>query len=54
MFWIGYRNNEPIPAELKYPDWQTNKDFRGYPPLAYWIKYIKNEPIPDELKYPGW
>jgi hypothetical protein len=54
MYWIAYRNNEPIPEELKYPDWKTDKDDYGNTPLMLWIQYRNNEQLPEELKYSGW
>ena len=37
MYWVIYRHNEPIPQELKYPDYQSDKDDTGQTPLMYWI-----------------
>ena len=60
MYWVIYRHNEPIPQELKYPDYQSDKDDAGQTPLMYWIIQGHNEdedtqqPIPQELLYPGY
>ena len=54
MYWIIYRKNESIPEDMKYPNWQRDKDERQRSPIMYWIQYRRNEPIPEELKYPGW
>ena len=48
--WIKYRKNEPIPEELKYPGWQTDKK-NWESPLMYWIEFRINEPIPDDIYY---
>lgn len=37
MYWVIYRHNEPIPKELHYDDWQTDRDKSGHTPLMLWI-----------------
>ena len=53
MFWIKYCT-EPIPEDMKYPNWQTDRNWLEYTPLMLWIDCRYDEPIPEELKYPGW
>jgi hypothetical protein len=54
MLWIIYRKNElirdgsleprsGIPEELKYPDWQTDRNNKGETSLMLWVKCITNE-----------
>ena len=50
--WIDY-NTVPIPEELKYPNWQTDKDECQQSALMYWFIY-RNQPIPEDMKYHGW
>lgn len=40
-----YRNGEPIPEDLKYPGWQTDRDKDGHAPLRLWIIYRHGETI---------
>ncbi len=54
MLWIEYRPGEPIPKEIQYDGWQTDRNkCGGKTPLMLWIKHCK-EPIPKELTYDGW
>ena len=52
MSWIKYRPNEPIPEELYYDGWQTDRDFDNRTPLILWIG-CRDEDIPKELYYDG-
>ena len=54
MLWIYYREGEPIPEDMYYPDWQSDRDVYGRTPLMLWIYYREGEPIPEDMYYPGW
>ena len=59
MYWIIQGLNEdgdqqPIPQELLYLGYPTDRDKRGQTPLMLWINVRKGEPVPYELKYANW
>ena len=39
MMWIRFRRSKPIPEEMKYPGWQSDKDKYKNSPLMMWIEY---------------
>ena len=51
MEWIIHRCGEPIPDELYYPGWQTDRDNDKKTPLMIWIWWRTDETIPDNLFY---
>ena len=53
MIWIEQRLGEPIPQELYYNGWQTDKDKGGWSPLMLWI-FARNGDIPKEFYYKGY
>lgn len=49
MLWIENRPGEPIPQNLRYTAYTSDKDIHGNTPLMLWIKYRPGEAIPKEL-----
>ncbi len=49
MLWIEKRKGEPIPKELYYEGYKTDRDNEGRTPLMLWINWRYNEAIPQEL-----
>lgn len=54
MLWIYCREGEPIPEDLKYLGWQTDRDNAKETPLMIWVRCREGEPIPEDMYYPGW
>ncbi len=52
MLWIIHRK-DPIPKELTYDGWQSDKTAGHNTPLMLWIMNRK-EPIPEDMFYDGW
>ncbi len=51
MLWIKYRKGEPIPENMYYPGWRTDREkYDRCTPLMLWNKHRPNEPIPEKLK----
>ena len=38
MIWIEYNVDEPIPEQLYYDGYQTDREACGHTPLMLWIK----------------
>ena len=54
MDWVKYHpGDEPIPKELYYDGYQTDKGYNSRTPLMNWIAFHSSDPIPQELFYDG-
>ncbi len=54
MAWIIHRKSKPIPKELYYEGYKTDRNKHGRTPLMLWIKHRPGEDIPNELLYDGY